>query len=89
MRYFGFNFLTSSAISKIINVATNGAALMLFGINGYVFWQIGLMMACFGVIGSLLGSRLAIKYGSGFVRILFLYVVFVLIVKTFYDAYFK
>ena len=89
VRYFGFDFLSSSAISKIINVATNGAALLLFGLNGHVFWQVGLLMAFFAVMGSLIGSRLAIKHGSSFVRVLFLVVVGVLILKTFYDAYLR
>lgn len=46
-------------------------------------------MAVCGVIGSLTGSRLAIKHGSGFVRKMFLLVVIALILKTSYDAFFK
>jgi len=37
----------------------------------------------------LIGSRLAIKHGSDFVRKLFLFVVSALILKTGYDAFFK
>ncbi|MEY3783570.1 MAG: hypothetical protein RIS97_1749, partial [Pseudomonadota bacterium] len=40
-------------------------------------------------IGSLWGARLAMKYGSGFVRVMFIVVVSALICKTSYDAYFK
>ncbi|WP_105534378.1 sulfite exporter TauE/SafE family protein [Solimicrobium silvestre] len=89
VRFFGFDFLTASAISKIVNVACNGAALLLFGISGHVMWAVGFTMAVFGVAGSLVGTRLAIKNGSGFVRKLFLCIVVVLIIKTSYDAFLR
>jgi uncharacterized membrane protein YfcA len=44
-------------------------------------------MAVANVIGSLLGTRLALKHGSGFVRVVFLIVVSALIVKTGWDAW--
>jgi hypothetical protein len=34
-----------------------------------------------------LGTRLALKHGSGFVRVVFLFVVSVLILKTGHDAW--
>lgn len=44
-------------------------------------------MAVGNVIGSQLGSRLALKHGSGFVRKVFLLVVTALILKTAWDAF--
>ncbi|HEV7617767.1 MAG TPA: sulfite exporter TauE/SafE family protein, partial [Burkholderiaceae bacterium] len=52
-------------------------------------WQIGLVMAVCNVAGSVIGTRLAIRHGSGFVRQIFLFVVSVLILKTGYDAFLK
>jgi uncharacterized membrane protein YfcA len=89
VRFFGFDFLNASAISKIVNVATNVAALLLFGFKGQLLWKVGALMALFGVAGSLIGSRIAIQKGSVFVRKLFLCIVVVLIIKTFYDAYLR
>ncbi len=89
IRFFGYDFLGASAVSKVINVATNLAALLWFGYSGHIIWQLGVLMAICNVAGSLVGTRLAIKHGSGFVRKLFLIVVSVLIVKTTYDAFFK
>jgi hypothetical protein len=48
-----------------------------------------LAMALANVLGSLLGTRLALKHGTGFVRIVFLLVVSALIVKTSYDAFMR
>jgi uncharacterized membrane protein YfcA len=89
VRFFGFDFLAASAVAKVVNVATNFAALMWFGYSGHLIWQLGLMMAAFQVVGSILGTKLALKHGSGFVRRLFLAVVVVLIFKTGYDAFLK
>lgn len=87
VRFFGFDFLSAAATAKVVNVACNFAALLWFGYSGHLLWQVGALMAVCNVLGSLLGIRLAIRFGSGFVRRLFLVVVSVLIVKTGYDAF--
>jgi uncharacterized membrane protein YfcA len=89
VRFFGFDFLSASAAAKVVNVACNISALMWFGVSGHLLWQLGLMMAACQVAGSLVGTKLAIKHGSAFVRKLFLVVVSLLILKTGYDAFIK
>jgi uncharacterized membrane protein YfcA len=86
VRFFGFDFLSASAAAKIVNVACNLSALMWFGYSGHLLWQLGLLMAVCQVGGSLVGTRLAIRHGSAFVRKLFLVVVSTLIVKTGFDT---
>jgi uncharacterized membrane protein YfcA len=86
VRFFGFDFLSASAAAKIVNVACNVSALLWFGYSGHLIWKLGALMAVCQVGGSLLGTRLAIKHGSGFVRKLFLVVVSLLILKTLVDA---
>lgn len=86
VRFFGFDFLSASAAAKVVNVACNIAALLWFGYSGHLLWQLGLLMAVCQVAGSLVGTRLAIRHGSVFVRKLFLVVVSLLILKTSYDA---
>jgi uncharacterized protein len=89
VRWLGYDFLNASASAKLLNVTTNFAALVLFAFKGHVWWHLALPMAVANVAGSLLGTRLAMKHGSGFVRVIFIVVVSALIVKTSYDAYFK
>ena len=89
VRIFGYDFLRASAVSKVVNIATNLAALVWFSYSGHVIWQLGLLMAVFNIGGSLVGTRLAMKHGSSFVRKLFLFVVSALILKTGYDAFLK
>ena len=87
IRFFGFDFLRASAAAKIVNVATNGAALIYFSANGHVLWGVAVLMALFNVGGALLGSRLALRHGSGFVRRVFLGVATALIGKFGYDTF--
>lgn len=89
VRIFGLDFLTASATAKVVNVACNLAALLCFWHGGHVMWQLGLSMALFNTLGSLLGSRLAIARGSEFVRKLFLFIVCLLILKTAYDGFIR
>jgi hypothetical protein len=46
-------------------------------------------MALANVVGSVLGTRLALKHGTGFVRGVFITVVGALILKTSYDAFLR
>ena len=78
----GYAFITASAIAKVVNVATNIGAIAVFGINGAVIWQIGIIMGIANITGAIIGSRLAIKGGSTLVRKVFLIVTFALIIKV-------
>lgn len=89
VRVLGYDFLNASASAKLLNVATNLAAIALFAMKGHVWWHIGLPMAVANVAGSLIGTRLALKHGAGFVRGVFIFVVSALILKTGYDAFLR
>jgi uncharacterized membrane protein YfcA len=78
----GYAFITASAIAKVVNVATNVGAILVFGINGAVIWQIGIIMGVANISGAVVGARLAIKGGSTLVRKVFLFVTVALIVKV-------
>ena len=87
VRLLGYDFLNASASAKLLNTATNVAALALFAAKGHVWWHFAVVMAVANVVGSLFGTRLALKHGAGFVRIAFIVVVSALILKTGYDAF--
>ena len=89
VRWLGYDFLHASAAAKFINLSTNLAALVLFTFKGHVWWHLALAMAVANVIGSLIGTRLALKHGAGFVRHVFIFVVLALICKTGYDTWLR
>jgi len=86
VRFFGFDFLHASASAKVVNVATNLAALAYFLPNGYVLPLLAAAMAVANVSGSTAGTWLALRHGSSLIRRVFLLVVGVLIVRFAWDT---
>jgi uncharacterized membrane protein YfcA len=82
----GFDFIGASAHAKIVNIATNLAALIYFTSTGHVLFQYAIPMAIFNVTGSFLGARLALLKGNKFIRIFFLIVVFGTILRFAWDV---
>jgi uncharacterized membrane protein YfcA len=87
VRFFGFDFVHASAGAKVVNVATNLAALAYFLPNGHVLPLLAAAMAGANVAGSVAGTWLALRYGSAFVRHVFLLVVSVLVVRFAWDTF--
>lgn len=82
----GFDFVGASAHAKIVNIATNLAALIYFSSTGHVLYQYALPMAAFNILGSFFGARLALLKGNKFIRIFFLIVVFGTILRFAWDV---
>lgn len=81
----GYAFLKASATAKIVNLSTNIAAIITFSLTGNIWWHVGLLLAGANITGAIVGSRMAIKGGSIFVRKVFLIVTFLLILRVGYD----
>jgi uncharacterized membrane protein YfcA len=81
IRFFAFDFIHASAASKLVNFSTNAAALLYFAPTGHVLWKIGAVMAACNVLGAITGSTIALRYGSGLIRVLFLILLVCLIGK--------
>lgn len=82
---FGFSFLAASASAKLVNLATNVAALAYFISAGHVRYELAIPMAVCNVAGSVVGARLALRRGSGFVRVFFIVVVLALMARFAWD----
>lgn len=89
IRLLGMDFLRASVSAKILNVATNLAAISFFVGNVELMWKLAAVMAVCNLIGSILGSRMALRHGTGFVRKMFLAVVTVLIARLAYDTFLR
>ncbi len=85
VRTLGMDFLRASVTAKIVNVATNFAAIGYFALNVEILWKLAALMAVCNLSGAVLGSRMALRHGSAFVRRMFLGVVCVLIAKLAWD----
>jgi uncharacterized protein len=83
----GFAFVGASAIAKVVNVATNFASILVFGISGSIMWVVGLAVGVCNLAGGIIGSHVAIRRGSDFVRKFYLVVTFALIVRVLFDLF--
>ncbi|MDA8177038.1 MULTISPECIES: sulfite exporter TauE/SafE family protein [Acidithiobacillus] len=84
---FGFDFLHASASAKMVNFSSNFAALVLFASKNHVLWHLALFLAMCNMLGSLMGTRMAMTHGTTFVRRLFIVVVLLLIARTAWEAF--
>ena len=84
---FGFGFLAASASSKVVNTATNLSTVIYFVLTGHVYYWLAVPMAACNVLGSFVGTRLAILRGNRFVRWFFLAVVTAIIGKLGHDTW--
>lgn len=83
----GFAFVGASAIAKVVNVSTNFASILVFGISGSIMWVVGLAVGICNLAGGIIGSHVAIRRGSDFVRKFYLVVTFALIVRVLFDVF--
>ncbi len=84
---FGLDFVHASAYAKILNCASNIPAIIFFMSSGDVLFDIAIPLGIANIAGSIIGSRLALKKGSNFVRIFFVIVVIGVIVRFGYDIF--
>ncbi|MBI0577893.1 TSUP family transporter [Neobacillus cucumis] len=83
----GFDFLKAAGNAKFLNFGSNIAALIMFMFLGQVNYAYGIPMGIAQIAGSIVGSRFAIKRGSGYVRALFITVTFLLLAKNAFDYF--
>ena len=89
VRLLGYDFLNASVSAKLLNLATNISAIILFAMKGHIWWHFMVPLAIANVAGSMLGTYMALRHGTGFVRAIFILVVGALILKTGYDAFLR
>ena len=79
--FFGAGMREASADAKVVNFASNLAAVVLFASRGMVAWSVALPMAAGQFAGGLAGAHLAVRNGDRLVRWVVVGVVMVLVVK--------
>ena len=64
----GLGVVRAVAHTKLLNLASNFAALLAMIAGGHVLWPIGLAMAAASIAGGRLGAHAAIRFGGRAVR---------------------
>ncbi|MCC3764587.1 TSUP family transporter [Glycomyces sp. TRM65418] len=83
----GFDYITAAAHTKVVNAATNLGSLVVFALQGNVWWVLGLTMGLGCMLGAWFGARTAMARGSGFVRLVLVIVVLALLARLSWDVW--
>jgi uncharacterized membrane protein YfcA len=82
---FGDPLTRASGNAKIVNLASNLAAVSLFASRGTVLWGVALPMAAANALGAATGAQLAIRNGDRLVRWVVVAVVLAVVIKLAVD----
>lgn len=88
MAMYRLNILLASGLAKAMNFTSNFTSLVTFAILGHINWALGLTMGACLMVGAFIGAHSAIRFGSKFIRPVFVTVVCILAVKLALDAWF-
>ena len=68
---YRFDFVVASANAKVLNFISNITSLVLFAFSGNILYHYAVPMALFMVLGSHVGTKLALKKGAKLVKPIF------------------
>lgn len=85
IKFFGMDFVNAAGNGKCLNFISNISSLIMFALAGKILYVYGLAGGLASVLGSLLGTKVAIKKGASFVKPIFLVMSFAVFVKLIFD----
>ena len=88
MVLLGYEIQKATGYTKVMNLASNIIAVIIFAVGGSIWFLHGIVMACGQVVGAQLGARFAVKKGIAIIRPLYITVVMATILKLLYNRFF-
>lgn len=64
----GYGLTKATALTKLVNLTSATASLLLFALGGHLLWLLGLCMALGAMAGGWLGSHSALRFGARLIR---------------------
>jgi uncharacterized membrane protein YfcA len=64
----GHGLTRATAQTKLYNVTSNAASVIMFVAGGHMLWTLGLCMGLGAMTGSWIGSHTAMRFGAGVIR---------------------
>jgi hypothetical protein len=80
-----YEFVRANGNTKVVNLASNVAALITFATAGKIFYPIAIPAALCGITGNLLGSKLVVLKGNKLVRPVFILALIMLFGRVLYN----
>ncbi|WP_395735668.1 TSUP family transporter [Prosthecobacter sp.] len=83
----GLELTRATAFTKVVNLTSNAASLLVFVFSGRVNYEIAVAMIAGQLIGGRLGAGMAIRHGAPFIRVIFISVVLAMVAKLLWDQF--
>ncbi len=64
----GMGLTKATGLTKLMNVTSNVASVIVFGLGGQVLWLLGLCVAAGAITGAWIGSHTATRFGARLIR---------------------
>lgn len=87
MAMYRINLLLTSGVARTMNFVSNGFSLIAFIALGHVNFVLGVAMGICLMIGAWLGAHSAIRFGSRFIRPIFVTVVVMIALRLAWQAW--
>jgi uncharacterized protein len=83
---FGVGLIEATGRTKLLNLTSNIAALLMFIIGGKIVWTIGLSMGVAQLVGAQIGARVAIANGAKIIRPLLVVMCVAMAIRLYMNA---
>ena len=87
IKIYGFDFTIAAGNSKVLNFVSNITSLVMFAINGKIYYMLGIPIGLAMIVGARVGSKIAIKNGTKVIKPIFVTIALVLTVKLLFDTF--
>ena len=81
----GYNLQKAIGGTKLLNFTSNVVSLGVFILSGHILWIAGIVMGCGQILGSYLGSHMAVKHGGKLIRPMLVVISILMSVKLLLD----
>ncbi|MFT4926548.1 MAG: putative membrane protein YfcA [Phenylobacterium sp.] len=88
MAIYKMNLLLSCGLARTMNFVSNFSSLIAFMVLGHINYMLGICMGLCLMVGAYIGAHSAIKFGSRFIRPVFITVVLGIAAQLTYKAWF-
>lgn len=89
IKIYGYDFTIAAGNSKVLNFVSNITSLVMFAINGKIYYMVGIPMALAMILGARVGSKIAIKNGAKVIKPIFVTIAMVLTLKLLIESIYQ
>ncbi|MCB5296207.1 MAG: TSUP family transporter [Candidatus Cloacimonadaceae bacterium] len=82
-----YDFVRANGNTKVVNLASNVAALITFAQAGQIWYPIAIPAAVCGIAGNLLGSKMVVLRGNKLIRQVFLLALILLLGRVLFNVF--